>query len=70
MQFDRSLIEPVFDKFGEDTPITAVNETTCEGKVRVQISPTFLGWLAQFGENMRVAEPKIVKEQYLKHIAF
>ncbi len=68
LQFDKSLIEPVFDKFGEDTPIKAVDEMTCKAKVRVQISPTFFGWLAQFGEKMRIAQPDGVKELYVKHI--
>ncbi len=68
LRFDRALIEPVFDKFGEDTKIKAVDDNTCEAKVRVQISPTFFGWLAQFGEKMRIAEPDNVRTQFVEHI--
>ncbi len=68
LQFDRSLVEPVFDKFGEETMIKKVDDTTCETTVKVQISPTFFGWLAQFGGRMRIMSPKKVVEQYEEHI--
>ena len=68
LQFDRSLVDPVFDKFGEDTPMMKVNDTTCAATVHVQISPTFFGWLAQFGNRMKVLAPDKVAEQYDAHI--
>ncbi len=69
LQFDKALIGPVFDKFGEDTPMTAVDENTCEATVRVQVAPTFFGWLAQFANKMQILEPESVIEQYVEHIA-
>lgn len=68
IQFSKDLIGPVFDKFGEDTPMMTVNETTCAATVHVQISPTFFGWLAQFGNKMRVISPVEVIERYKSHI--
>lgn len=68
IQFSKELVSPVFDKFGEDTPMMAVNETTCAATIHVQISPTFFGWLAQFAEKMRVISPGNVIEQYRAHI--
>ena len=68
IQFKKQLIGPVFDKFGEDTPMMAVNETTCAATVHVQISPPFFGWLAQFGNGMQVISPLNVIEQYRQHI--
>ena len=68
LQFDRSLVDPVFDKFGEDTPMMKVNDTTCAATVHVQISPTFFGWLAQFGDKMRVISPAAVIKEYSNHI--
>ena len=68
IQFSKELIGPVFDKFGEDTPMMAVNDTMCAATVHVQISPTFFGWLAQFGNKMRVISPDGVIEQYKSHI--
>lgn len=68
LQFDKSLVGPVFDKFGEDTPMNVINKKTCEATVYVQISPTFFGWLAQFGRKMRVVNPKRIGDLYLEHI--
>lgn len=68
IQFDRSLIGPVIDKFGEDTPMMKVNESTCAATVHVQVSKTFFGWLAQFTDQMKIISPDSVKEQYKDHI--
>ncbi len=68
LQFDKSLIGPVIDKFGEETEILPVNETACAAALHIQIAPTFFGWLAQFGDKMIVSSPNSVKEQYYEHI--
>ena len=69
LRFDKSLVEPVFDKFGEDTKIKLIDDNECVTTVEVQVSPTFFGWLAQFGGKMRIAEPEYVLEKYQKHIS-
>lgn len=68
LQFDKSLIGPVMDKFGEDTEMLSVNDTTCAAALHIQIAPTFFGWLAQFGDKMKVLSPDSVKEQFYEHI--
>lgn len=68
LQFDKTLIGPVLDKFGENTPMTSVNDATCEATVHVQVSPTFFGWLAQFGGQIRVLSPPKAIGQYQVHI--
>lgn len=67
IQFDRMLVGPVFDKFGEDTSIVLVNNSTCEATVHVQVAPTFFGWVAQFGGKMLIVSPPNVRDQYLNH---
>jgi predicted DNA-binding transcriptional regulator YafY len=57
IQFDRALIGPVIDKFGEDTPMMQVNDNECAATVHVQVSPTFFGWVFQFGEKMKIISP-------------
>ena len=54
LRFDNSLIGAVYDKFGEGTKMTRVDENTCKAAVKVQISPTFEGWVYQFGNKLRV----------------
>ena len=68
LQFDKSLVGPVFDKFGEDTPMKMVNENTCEATVHVQIAPTFFGWVTQFGNKMKIVRPEQVQKQFATHL--
>lgn len=68
LQFDKSLVGPVMDKFGEDTEILSVNETTCAAALHIQVALTFFGWLAQFGSKIKILSPERVKEQYAAHI--
>jgi predicted DNA-binding transcriptional regulator YafY len=66
LEFDRSLIGPVLDKFGEEIEILPVDDTTCTASVRVQVAPTFFGWLFQFCQKMRILSPDSVIEEYNK----
>ena len=68
IQFDKALIGPVLDKFGEDTPMMKVNDNECAATVHVQVSPTFFGWLAQFSDKMKVISPDKIRTIYKEHI--
>ncbi|PWJ51563.1 WYL domain-containing protein [Faecalicatena contorta] len=65
LQFDDSLIGVVHDKFGEDTPMIRMNENTCIATVKVQVSPTFWGWLFQFSDKMKLLTPQLLKKIYI-----
>jgi len=67
LEFDRQLIGPVYDKFGEDTKIVPTNHNTFISTVSIQISPTFWGWLFQFGKHMTVIEPQEIKNEFLMY---
>lgn len=64
LQFDHKLIGVVYDKFGEDTKMIRLNENTCVATVKIQISPTFWGWLFQFGNQMQITSPNEIIEEY------
>lgn len=64
LEFDQKLTGVIFDKFGEDAKITRIDDNTCSATVKVQISPTFWGWLFQFGKQMRITSPESVIEEY------
>ena len=68
LKFDRSLIGVVYDKFGEDTHMVASGENECTANVKVQVSPTFWGWLCQFAGHMKITGPQNVIDQYGEHI--
>lgn len=69
LEFDDKLIGVVYDKFGEDTTMRRTGEHTCMAAVTVQISPTFFGWLFQFGDKMTITSPASLKEEYTKQAA-
>lgn len=64
IEFDDKLIGAVYDKFGENTKMIRTNEHGCVATVKVQISPTFWGWLFQFGKQMRILSPANLIDEY------
>ena len=69
LEFDRSLIGVVYDRFGERTRMMATSEYNCVASVRIQISPVFWGWLFQFAGQMKVISPDSVVNAYREHTA-
>ena len=63
LQFDRSILGQVYDQFGEEVDVTAVSENLLETTVQVQISPTFFGWVAQFGNKLMVMKQESVNSE-------
>ena len=68
LEFDDCLIGAVYDKFGEDITMQRIAEHTISAKVKVQISPTFFGWLFQFGKKMSIISPVSLREEYLQRL--
>lgn len=64
IQFDAKLMGVVYDKFGEDTKMIRLNADTCVATVMVQVSPTFWGWIFQFGGLMQITSPDSMIEEY------
>lgn len=64
IEFDDKLIGTVYDKFGENTKMIRTHEHGCVATVKVQISPTFWGWLFQFGKQMRILSPANLIDEY------
>lgn len=64
IEFPRSLIGVVQDKFGEDANIVSIADDRCVASIQVQISPTFWGWLFQFAGEMDVISPKEISQEY------
>lgn len=63
LEFDRSLIGTVYDRFGEDTKMMATSESKCIASVKVQISPVFWGWLFQFAGEMNILSPQPLAQE-------
>ena len=69
IQFDNKLIGVVYDKFGEGTRMVRLTEDSCVATVKVQVSPTFWGWIFQFGGQMRITSPESMIAEYKQHVA-
>ncbi len=67
--FDSKLIGIVYDKFGEDTKMIRLNEKSCVATVKVQVSPTFWGWLFQFAGEMKITSPESLIKEYKERVA-
>lgn len=65
---DKSLLDVVFDVFGESVEIVVENETTFRFKAAVQLSPTFFGWCLSFGDKLQVAGPNDVVARVIEYI--
>ena len=68
IEYDEKLIGVVYDKFGEGTKMMRSADDKIIATVKVRISPTFWGWLFQFGKQMRILSPDSVKQEYKKQV--
>lgn len=68
LEFNEPLISVVFDKFGEGTRMIRTKENKIKTNVSVQVSPTFFGWIAQFGNDMKILKPDTVRKKYINYL--
>lgn len=67
LEFKDDLTKVIYDKFGEDTIIRRISENKCVSTVTVEVSGTFWGWLFQFGNNMKIREPRSLISEYIEY---
>lgn len=68
LELDDDCIGAVYDKFGEETRLVRIGENALVTSVKVQVSPPFFGWIAQFGGKIKIRTPEEVRLEYVKHI--
>jgi len=68
IQFDKTLMGTIYDKFGEGTQMTTIGDKVYAATVNVQISPTFWGWVFQFGKQLEIVSPDDVIDEYKKKL--
>lgn len=59
----------VIDRFGRDVESTSADEERARVYVTVMKSPAFYGWLAQFGDRVRVEKPASLAAEYRDYLA-
>lgn len=69
LEFPNRLIGVVLDRFGRETDIRPVSDTTFRVRAQVVVSGQFFGWLAGLGYEARIAEPAAVRDRYKKWLS-
>lgn len=64
LECDTSLMKYVIDRFGLDVETEELSEDKFLAKVPVDLSPTFYGWVFQFGGGIRIIGPEEAVEEY------
>ena len=67
-EFHINLANAVLDEFGDNLLISKVNQDTFTASIRTAITPTLIGWLLQYYDQIHISYPKELKEKLL-HIA-
>jgi len=63
LQFDQSLINVVLDRFGLDTHINILDDQHFTITTELLVSPTFISWLFQFEDHVKILSPQNVVDQ-------
>lgn len=58
----------VLDRFGSDIWMVPKDDDHFSANVMVTVSPQFFGWVTAIGEDMQIAGPEDVKEQYKEYL--
>ena len=59
----------VIDRFGKDVESVPAGEGKARVYARVMKSPAFFGWLAQFGDRVRIQKPPRLAQEYRDYLA-
>lgn len=65
---DKSILDVIFDIFGETIMLENEGENSVRFKAAVQLSPTFFGWCLSFGDKLKVIGPNEVVEKIVEYI--
>ncbi|MCL2632094.1 MAG: WYL domain-containing protein [Coriobacteriia bacterium] len=65
---DTTLIGSVIDRFGRDVPIIEIDGQTAHVEISILKSDMFFGWLAQFGNKVRIEEPSELAAEYRDYL--
>ena len=66
LECDTALMKYVIDRFGLDVETEELSEDKFLAKVPVDLSPTFYGWVFQFGGGVKIVGPEEVIEGFGK----
>jgi predicted DNA-binding transcriptional regulator YafY len=69
LEFRSELVGAVIDRFGMDASIVPWDEDHFRLQAQIAVSPQFFGWLAAYGDAVRIVAPQDVAESFREHVA-
>ncbi len=66
LQVDLSLANVIFDQFGYSILISEVNDTHFVMQTHISIAPTFISWIFQFSDRIKVLQPQSLIDEVKK----
>lgn len=61
---DNELMKTIIDRFGEDVQTAVYDDDHFVAAVDAALSPTFYGWIFEFGGKLRLLSPKAAVDEY------
>ena len=68
LQFVPDLAGAMVDRFGEHIPFAKTEDGNGLLTAEAGISPTFFGWIDQFGGKVKIVSPASVRQEYLAYL--
>ncbi len=63
-----SAMSSVLDRLGKDLLVTKASDGVATACVTVIESPTFYGWLTQFGDEVTLVSPESSRKKYMEYL--
>ena len=68
LEFDRSVIDAIIDRFGQNINIFFVDKTLCRAKVKVQVNNVFFAWIFGFEGKVSIKGPTTLRDKYIRMV--
>lgn len=66
LRCDNDMMKVIIDRFGEDIHTKIIDSDHFMVIAEIAPSPSFYGWVFGFGGKIKIAEPKSIKDEYIK----
>lgn len=68
LKCDNSVVDSIIDRFGEDIPITPIDDSSFQIKTSIAVNHVFYSWFFGFGGKVSITSPATVREKYLEMV--
>lgn len=69
LSFEKSVMNAMVDRFGQNMNITSIGQESCVAKVFVPINNIFFAWIFGFEGKVKILAPNNIKDRYILMVA-